>query len=118
MQHKFEALIQCGIITEKGPMWETYGDIRGLCWGILDFGDFLPWNQTVPILVDDLQGPIVDKTQCLVIRAAAGIVCGDGVVNPHSSDSIIELALIFRDEIYTRAIYALTRRGYWRMSRR
>ena len=67
--------IQFGIITDKGPMWETAMQVRLFQWVICDFGDKNPRTSQQTDMIDELGGPIIERNQWLFIHLVAGVVC-------------------------------------------
>ena len=94
--------LKFGISTDKGPMWETNATIGSPQWGILDFGDMLPWSPSDEELIGDLKGPICEKNRCLFVQAAAGLVCENGQVGDNTLNSIRKLASSFRAQSYAQ----------------
>ena len=84
--------VQLGISVDKGQVWETDVDIAGKRWHPLYFGAALQWLGAPSDIVDDLQGPISERDQCLLIPLAAGIARPSGDISKDARAVIKNLA--------------------------
>ena len=77
--------VQLGHDTRPGGAWTTHMAICDQEWTLVDCGAQLPIARHTHAFFDDMQGPLVERNQCLVIQITLRVFLANNKARPISS---------------------------------